>query len=101
MNSWDDARSSCSAPQEGLSVYLSEAEAQEQEVMSGEEDELDGRDPEDGEGGEGLGERTGKGYRGGYSDGGEDGAGAVMTQGISSRGRVVRSRWNTRRATRR
>jgi hypothetical protein len=86
MNSWDEARSSCDSPQEGTFVhsfaeqYFSHPHSH---TASAEDDEEDwGLGDEEDEGGSGTGE------------------GGLTLQGISSRGRIVRSRWNSRRARR-
>ena len=71
MNSWDDARASCGAPQDGTHlrsyaepVVVEDDPPEEQETPELREDE--------------------------YLDNSQ-------IQGISSKGRIVRSRWNTRR----
>lgn len=78
MNSWDEAKSSCNAPQEGTAVHslaekLITADPEEDDFTTGEQDDED--------------------------DGGSDGT--LTLQGISSRGRIVRSRWNVSRRNRR
>jgi hypothetical protein len=75
MNSWDEARSSCSAPQEGTTVQS----FAEQTTPYDDDDDLNLDDEED--------------ENGANSDG-------PTLQGISSRGRIVRSRWNSRRSRR-
>jgi hypothetical protein len=84
MNSWDEARSSCDAPQEGSITYsFAEQFLSQRLACQAEEDEEDwnlGDDDE--EGASGTGE------------------GSLTLQGISSRGRIVRSRWNSRRTRR-
>ncbi len=73
MTSWDEARSSCDAPQEGTAVHslaestLLPADDEDDEVS------LTGGDPEE--------DST-------------DEHQASTFQGISSRGRIVRSRWS-------
>lgn len=81
MNSWDEARSSCGAPQEGTAVH-SLADKSEGSIDR-EEDESWGI-PEDDE-----------------DDGGVSDNNGLTLQGISSRGRIVRSRWNSSRRNRR
>lgn len=76
MNTWDEAKSSCNAPQEGGFV-TSFAE------LATYEDELEEEDEETEENG--------------YSDNDN----ALTLQGISSRGRIVRSRWNSIKRARR
>lgn len=79
MNSWDEAKSSCDAPQEGSIVYNFAEQYLNQSNTQGDDDEDDwnaGEDEEDGGAGAGDG---------------------LTLQGISSRGRIVRSRWNSRR----
>lgn len=95
MNSWDEARSSCGAPQEGTAVHnlgipyvLGDKEKDSKggkKDKGGEEDDDSSMDD---------GQDDSSSDRGGGSDRG----GAAVVQGISSRGRVVRSRWNSRRA---
>ncbi len=76
MNSWDEARSSCSAPQEGTTV---QSFAEQSIIPYDDDDDLNLEEEEDENG---IG-----------SDG-------PILQGISSRGRIVRSRWNSRRSRR-
>jgi hypothetical protein len=83
MNSWDEARSSCDSPQEGTFVHSFAEQYLTQQQGHADDDEDDwnlGDDDDDG--GSGTGE------------------GGLTLQGISSRGRIVRSRWNSRRARR-
>jgi hypothetical protein len=82
MNSWDEARSSCNAPQEGTAVHNLGVPYALGDKASEDDDENSGDDGHD----DSSSERGGVG-----------GDGAVV-QGISSRGRVVRSRWNSRRS---
>lgn len=79
MNFWDDPRASCSAPQE--KAFSSLALGTEAALSDDEEDdEEEERDDEDG------------GGRGGMDD-----DGVAIPLGVSSRGRVVRSRFHSRR----
>ena len=79
MNSWDEARSSCAAPQEGTVVH-SFAEKYNQQPGD-DEDEWNAADDEEDDNGVASGD-------------------VLTLQGISSRGRIVRSRWNSRRSRR-
>lgn len=80
MNSWDEARSSCGAPQEGTAVHSLADKSQG--LGAGEEDDESWGNPDDDD------------DEGGASDNG------LTLQGISSRGRIVRSRWNSSRRRR-
>lgn len=80
MNSWDEAKSSCDAPQEGTIVYNFAEQYLNQQIAHVDDDEEDlNAGDDDEEGGSGPGD------------------GGLTLQGISSRGRIVRSRWNSRR----
>lgn len=79
MNSWDEAKSSCSAPQEGT-IVQSFSELHNQQ-LGDDDEELNAVDDDEDDSGIGSGD-------------------GLTLQGISSRGRIVRSRWNSRRARR-
>ena len=138
MNSWDDAKASCNAPQEGTAVRslvpvksnnASTANASGKESAksakvtaygdSGEyegdvwrEDENDEDNSKVADSGNGnlgnTGQSTGSSQGGGGAGGrrdknisaaggsSESGVPALTLQGVSSKGRIVRSRWNTR-----
>lgn len=83
MNSWDEARSSCNAPQEGTAVHSLGAP-----YVLGDKDKEGGDDDDSSS----LCDDDDSSSERGGSDS------TAVVQGISSRGRVVRSRWNSRRA---
>lgn len=93
MNSWDEARSSCNAPQEGTAVHnLGAPYVLGAKDRDGEHSGGGGGDDDDSSLDDGCDDSSSE--RGG---GGSDRGSAAVVQGISSRGRVVRSRWNSRR----
>lgn len=83
MNSWDEARSSCDAPQEGSIIHSFAEQFITQKLCQADDEEEDWN----------LGEEEEEGPSG-------TGDGGLTLQGISSRGRIVRSRWNSRRTRR-
>ncbi len=117
MNSWDEARSSCQAPQEGVSLYSFAQRANEPAgLFSADEGSSGGNGADtgggqadvsaghtDGSSGSGGGSNGNSGDHDNSSSGGgqdydpsDNGLQTVVTvAGISSRGRIVRSRWNT------
>lgn len=79
MNSWDEARSSCNAPQEDTAVHSLGAPYVSGDKKAGEEDDVSVDGSQD-------------------DSASERGSESAVVQGISRRGRVVRSRWNSRRS---
>ena len=119
MNTWDDARASCNAPQEGTVVRslaprgkqstrvvkATDSSSMAVEVGTGDGDSIDGEIVEDND--DEVTEQlvpnapSARRERSGSMDGtksnANDGFPALTSKGVSSKGRIVRSRWaNTR-----
>lgn len=88
MNSWDETRASCTAPQEGTSVR-SLAEVSEEDMLAN--DELKAEEMEESN-------SRNYGQQGNYGSSGTGGLPGEeddieYSRGVSQRGRIVRSRW--------
>ena len=88
MNSWDETRASCTAPQEGTSVR-SLAEVSEEDMLAN--DELKAEEIEESN-------SRNYGQQGNYGSSGTGGLPGEeddieYSRGVSQRGRIVRSRW--------
>lgn len=93
MNSWDETRASCTAPQEGMCVRsLAEVELAEQHAME-EDRKLAEREAKAHANGTGRPGTMLGGNVGLPSKANDDDDEIEYTRGVSQRGRIVRSRW--------